>query len=829
VERWAQSQNGLGQVVLLSGEAGIGKSRLVETLRQRLGSEGMTSIVLRCSPYYTNSALYSVIDHLQRLLHFHREDTPEERLDKLEHSLREYRFARDEVMPLFATLLSVPLPDGRYPPLHLSPQQQKRKTAEALIAWLVETAERQPLLAVWEDLHWADPSTIELLSLIIDQSRTARMLTLLTCRPEFQPSWSPRSHLTHLTLNRFTHPQVELLIAQAMDGKSLPPEVVQQVVAKTDGVPLFVEELLKMVVESGLVREEADRYVLNGPLPPLAIPATLQDSLMARLDRLAPVKDVAQLGAVLGRSFPYDVMQAVSSLDEEALQRGLAQLVDAELLYQRGHPPQAQYLFKHALIQDAAYQSLLKSTRQQYHLRIAQVLAAQFPETAETQPELLAQHYTEAGLAQQATKYWLRAGQRANERSAYVEAIAHCTKGLALHETLPETPERAQHELMLCLALGTPLVATKGHGAMDVERVFSRARALCAQGGSTAHRFQALAGLFVFYELRGALRIAHELTQELLTMAQHEPVTVFRPRACACGGQTFLYLGDLTSARTTFEQGMAVYDPRRHSPQVLGIWQDSGVTCLSFVALILWLQGYPDQAKATSHNALTLSEQLSHPFTTAFAAFQAASLHRLLRERPQVQEHVEMVRVLETTYGLTQFSAQSTMMQGWALATQGDATEGMAQLREGLDVHRAKGTELGLPSYLTMLAEVYLIQGRIDEGLTVVTEALALVDKNEERWWEAELHRLKGELLVSQVASRESEGEACLQQSLAVARRQEAKSLELRTAMSLARLWQQQGKRAEAHALLAPIYGWFTEGFDTADLQEAKALLEALT
>jgi class 3 adenylate cyclase len=330
MERWAQSQDGLGQVVLLSGEAGIGKSRLVEALRQRLGSEGMTSIVLRFSPYYTNSALYPVIDHLQRLLHFHREDTPEEKLDKLEHSLREYRFARDEVVPLFAALLSVTLPDGRYPPLLLSPQQQKRKTAEALVAWLIEAAERQPLLAVWEDLHWADPSTLELLSLIIDQSRTARMLTLLTCRPEFQPPWPPRSPLTHLTLNRFTHLQVERLIAQAMHGKSLPPEVVQQVVAKTDGVPLFVEELLKMILESGLVREEADRYVLTGPLPPLAIPATLQDSLMARLDRLSTVKEVAQLGAVLGRAFSYDVIKAVSSMDEVTLQHGLAQLVTCQ-------------------------------------------------------------------------------------------------------------------------------------------------------------------------------------------------------------------------------------------------------------------------------------------------------------------------------------------------------------------------------------------------------------------------------------------------------------------------------------------------------------------
>ena len=344
VERWAQSQDGLGQVVLLSGEAGIGKSRLVEALRQRLGSERMTSIVLRCSPYYTNSALYPVIDHLQRLLHFHREDTPEAKLDKLEHSLREYRFARDEVMPLFAALLSVPLPDGRYPPLHLSPQQQKRKTAEALVAWLVEAAERQPLLAVWEDLHWADPSTLELLSLIIDQSRTARMLTLLTCRPEFQPPWSPRSHLAHLTLNRFIQPQVERLIAQAMRGKPLPAEVVQQVVAKTDGVPLFVEELLKMISGVWAGAGGSGPLCADWPTAAVAIPATLQDSLMARLDRLASVKSRAQLGAVLGRIVSLWLLQAVAPLDEATLQRGAGQFVEAELLYQRGHPPQATYI-----------------------------------------------------------------------------------------------------------------------------------------------------------------------------------------------------------------------------------------------------------------------------------------------------------------------------------------------------------------------------------------------------------------------------------------------------------------------------------------------------
>jgi class 3 adenylate cyclase/predicted ATPase len=838
VERWAQSQDGLGQVILLSGEAGIGKSRLVEALRQRLGSEEMASIVLRCSPYYTHSALYPVIEHLQRLLHFHREETPEEKLDKLEHSLREYGFACDEVVPLFAALLSVPLPEGRYPPLPLSPQQQKRKTAEALVAWLVEAAERQPLLAVWEDLHWADPSTLELLSLIIDQSRTARMLTLLTCRPEFQPPWSPRAHLAHLTLNRFIQPQVELLIVQAMRGKPLPAEVVQQVVAKTDGVPLFVEELLKMVVEAGLVREEADHYVLNGPLPPLAIPATLQDSLMARLDRLAPVKEVAQLGAVLGRSFPYDVMRAVSPLDEEALQRGLAQLVEAELLYQRGHPPQAQYLFKHALIQDAAYQSLLKSTRQQYHQHIAQVLEAQFPETAETQPELLAQHYTEAGLIEQAIPYWQRAGQDAIARSANMEAISHLTTALALLRTLPETPARTQHELEVHLALGTPLVLTKGHAAPEVATTYARACELCQQLGDTPQLFAALLGLRRYYFTRGELPTARDLAEQLLGLAQRLDDRGLVVRAHHMLEEDLLFLGEFAQVCAHAEQGLALYDPAAHRTQVVLYGNDSGVGCRIFAAVALWMLGYPDQALQRSDEALAWAQELAHPFNLVFALTHAARLHLFRREPPRVLAWADAAVTLAREHSFAQFLAQASMLRGWALVEQGQGAAGLAQLRQGMTAWRATGAHPRLLDF-ALLAGMYGQMAQPAEGLRVLAEAQAVAETRREQLWAAELHRLRGALVlqsggraqhsgVSTSPLEETEVERCFCQALDIARRQEAKSLELRAAMSLARLWQQQGKRDEARELLAPVYGWFTEGFDTADLQETKALLEEL-
>ena len=451
--RWEQSKEGLGQVVLLSGAAGLGKSSLVAALRAQVGREGYARLTLRCSPYYTNSALYPVIEHLQQVLQFERTDPPETKLAKLEQGLQTCRLPREEVVPLFGALLAVPLPAERYPARSMSPQQQRQQTQDALVAWLLEEATRQPVLAVWEDLHWADPTTLELLGLLVEQTPTAAMLHVLTFRPEFSPPWPTRSHMTPITLHRLERPQVEALIAHLAGGKALPAEVVAHIVAKTDGVPLYVEELTKMLLASDLLRAEAEHYVLTGPLSTMAIPETLQDSLMARLDQLTTAKEVAQLGAVLGREFAYDMLRAISSQDEATVQDGLARLVAAELLYQRGRPPRAWYMFKHALIQDAAYASLLRSTRQQVHQQVAQLLEARFPEIVETQPEFVAQHYTAADFAEQAVPYWQRAGEQASERSAYLEAISHLTTGIELLKTLPETPARTKQSLTLTLPL----------------------------------------------------------------------------------------------------------------------------------------------------------------------------------------------------------------------------------------------------------------------------------------------------------------------------------------------------------------------------------------
>jgi class 3 adenylate cyclase/predicted ATPase len=826
--RWEQSKAGLGQVVLLSGEAGIGKSALVEALRAQVRAEGLRRIAVRCSPYHTNSALYPVITHLEQLLQFEPDDPPATRLAKLEAGLRPSGLPVAEVVPLLAGLLAVPQPAEHYAPLTLTPPQQKQQTLDALVAWLTAAAERQPVLVAWEDLHWADPTTLEALGLVIEQAPTVPMLHVLTYRPEFTPPWPPRSHITPLVLNRLERPQVEALITQRAAGKKLPAEVVQYIVAKTDGVPLYVEELTEMLLASPLLREAADQYVLTGPLRMVAIPDTLQDALMARLDQLNRAKEVAQLGAVLGREFTYELLQAIAPQDEDTLQAGLAQLVRAELLYQRGRPPRARYLFKHALIQDAAYASLLKSTRQQVHQQVAQVLETRFPALVKTQPELVAQHYTAAGCAEQAVRYWQQAGQQASERSAHLEAVSHVTTGIELLTTLPETPTRTQQALSLHIALGAALLMTKGHAAPEVEHAYTQARALCQQVGETPELVPVLFGLWRFYGVRSQLHTARELGETLLRLAQQAHDPAFAVIAHYALGATWLYLGALPTARQHVEEAIARYTPDQRRAPAFRIGNDPGVACRTYAAVTLWLLGYPDQALAHIHKALALARELSHPFSLAWARSMAALVSQLCRDVPAVHEQAEAAIALSTEQGFTQWAALGTSLRGWALAQQRAREQGMAQVRQGIAALQATGAALFVPYFCTMLADVCDHLGHTEDGLQALAEAHTLVEQQEERWWEAEISRLQGVLLLRQPGTLPAEAETCLQRALDVARHQEAKSLELRAAMSLARLWQQQGKRAEAYDLLGPVYNWFTEGFDTADLREAKALLGEL-
>lgn len=826
--RWEQSKAGLGQVVLISGEAGIGKSALVERLRAQVRAEGLPRMAFRCSPYHTNSALYPVITYLERLWQFAPDDSPATKLAKLDAELWPSRLPQAEVVPLLAGLLSVPLPVERYPALTLTPQQQKQQTLDALTAWMMAEAERQPVLVAWEDLHWVDPTTLELLGLVLDQAPTVPMLHVLTCRPEFSPPWPPRSHITPLVLNRLKRSQVEALVMQRAGGKTLPVEVVQYIVAKTDGVPLYVEELTKMLLASPLLLAEADQYVLTGPLHTVAIPDTLQDALMARLDQLHMAKEVAQLGAVLGREFAYELLQAIAPQNEDTLRAGLAQLVKAELLYQRGRPPRARYIFKHALIQDAAYASLLKSTRQQVHQRVAAVLEAHFPALVETQPELVAQHYTAGGCTERALRYWQRAGQHASDRSANLEAISHFTTGIELLTTLPETPGYTQQALALHSALGAAPQMAKGFAAPEVERAYTRARELCQQVGETPELVPVLYGLWRFYLGRAQFHTVREIGDTLLRLAQQANIPTHAVIAHLALGITSFCLGVLPMARQHLEDGIARYTPEQHRAPLFRIGHDPGVNCRGWAAMTLWGLGYPAQALARLHEALSLAHALSHPFSLAYAQCWAALVAQLRRDVSAAHEQAAAAVTLSTQQDFTLWGAWGTSLRGWALAVQGQGDEGLTQVRQGIAASRATGTALLVPYFCTVLADVSAHLGHIEDGLQALAEAHTLMEQHGDRWCEAEVYRLRGVLLLRQPGTSQAEAEAWLQRALDVARCQEAKSLELRAAVNLARLWQQQGKRTEAHALLAPIYGWFTEGFDTADLREATALLDGL-
>jgi class 3 adenylate cyclase/predicted ATPase len=829
LERWAQAKSGHGQVILLTGDAGIGKSRLVQVLKEHLATEPHIRWECRSAEYSQNTALFPLVDLFQRLLRFEAHEPPDEKLGKLEQALSQYRLPVEETVPLFAPLLALPVPENRYPLLNLSPQRQRQKTLETIVAILLELAEHQPVLFIIEDLHWTDPTTLEFLGLLVEQVPTAAIYTLLTCRPHFQPSWHHRSYLSEITVNRLSHVQVEQIVTGMTDGKTFPAAVLQQIVEKTDGVPLFVEELTKALLESGHLKVVNGHYELIGSLSTYAIPATLQDSLMARLDRLMTAKVIAQLGAVIGRQFSYDLLQAVSQLDAMTVQRELGRLVEAELVYQRGVPPQSTYVFKHALIQDAAYESLLKSTRQHYHQRIAQVLEEQFAETAEAQPELLARHYTGAGLNEQAVRYWYKAGQRASERFAYVEAIRHLRTGLELLQTLPETHERVQREVDMLIALGASLHATKSIAAPEVEQTYLRAQHLCQHLDEPQRLFPVLRGLWNHYNIRGEYQTAYALGEQLLTLAQQVQDSGMLCAAHRAVGTTLFWMGAVASAQTHFAQGIALYDPTQHRTSAFLYGEDAGVVCHSYAAWTLWSLGYPAQALARSQEAMTLAQQRAHPFSLAFALGLTAQFHQYRREVRWTQERAAAVINLSQEQGFPHWRAVGCTFRGWALAQQaGQAKEGIEQLTQGLRAIRATGVELRRPYYLALLAQAYGIMGQAEAGLTALAEALALVDTTGERWSEPELYRLKGELLLQQSSDNQVEAEACFHKALEIARSQQAKSLELRTATSLARLWQQQGKRQEAHDLLAPVYHWFTEGFDTADLQEAKALLDEL-
>ena len=652
LRRWEHAKAGEGQVVLLSGEAGIGKSRIIQTLREQLAAQPHTRLIYYCSALHVNSSLFPVLAQLERAAGLARDEPPERQLDKLEELLGRAVADVRGVAPLVAALLSIP-DRGRYPPLNMSPQRQKEKTLEALLAQLDGFAARAPVLMVFEDVHWIDPTSRELLDLTVERVQSLRAMLVVTHRPEFVSPWIGQAHVTLLSLNRLGRRQGTAMIEQLTGGKILPAPVLEQIAAKSDGVPLFVEELTKAVLEFDLLRDEGDRYALTGPLPEFAVPATLRDSLMARLDRTALIKEVAQIGAALGREFSYELLSEVAPLDENTLREGLAQLCSCELVFRRGAPPDATYVFKHALVQDAAYSSLLKSKRQQLHSRIAQVIEERFPETAQSQPELLARHYSQACLIGPAVDCWLKAGQLALTRSATAEAVAQLSEGLELLSDLPGGLERSERELDLQVTLGGALIAANGFAAPETGRAWARARELCQQLQlpQSPRLAKAMYGQYVFYHVRAEFGASRGVAEEMLRLAEGQDDPVYRLMGHRTLGNVLVVLGELVEAREHLERALALYDSAQHRSLAMHYTFDPRIASLSYLSLALVALGYPDQALLRSREAVAYANELCHFNSVAQALFFGCVAHQLLGDRRAVHEQADAVISLSNEQG----------------------------------------------------------------------------------------------------------------------------------------------------------------------------------
>jgi predicted ATPase len=833
-DRWAQARAGQGGVVLVAGEPGIGKSRLIWALQQHVAESPDAFVVrLDCSPYFMNTAFYPVVQMLERVLEFGQDDDAGQRLDKLDGLLAQYGFDLSTVGPLLAGLLAVPF-EGRYPPLDLPADRQRQLTIDRLITILLVRADYQPLLLVAEDLHWIDPSSLDLLTQLIGHVPQTRQLVVLSFRPEFKPPWPEGPGLERLDLGRLDR-EASARIVTEIAGMPAPAELLDQLVDKADGVPLYLEELTKLVSEQGLIRDGNGRPGPARPGPALAIPATLADSLTARLDRLTDAKGVAQLGAAIGRQFSYELFAAVAettaSVDTRALRRNLARLVDAGLLFAEHDARGETYTFKHALIQDAAYGSLLRTTRLQYHRHIAQALTGHFPATAETAPELLAHHYTQAGMMAEAVPCWLDAGQRALRASANPEAIAHLTTGLDLLAGLPAGPQRAGVELQYRLALGPAYMAIRGYAAPEVEACYQRARELCRELGDTPQLVPVLHGLWSYHIVRAQHTSAFTLGEQVLQLGAATGDDGLLLQGNMELGWLYFFQGELEQAREHLERVLALYDHERHSSHAFIYGDNPATSARSALASVLWLLGYPDQALRCSEDNLEILRSLvQHPYSVAFGFTVAAFLRQYLGDPPAARALAEEAVVISEAHGLAFIGPMASMFEGWARTREDELDEGMAQMRRGLAAQLATGAELARPYWLWLLAEACQRTGATREGLALLDDADAAVEHTHDHYWEAEIHRLRGRLLLATAEpAAPASAEACYRRALEVARRQGARSLELRAAVSLSRLWQAADRHDEARELLAPIYGRFTEGLDHLELREAAALLDELS
>jgi class 3 adenylate cyclase/predicted ATPase len=825
LRRWWKVKTGEGQVVLLSGEPGIGKSRLTAALMERLAGEPHTQLRYFCSPQYADSALHPIIGQMERAAGFAHDDTAQVKLDKLDALLAQ-SFAAPQDAAMFVEMLSLKSDDGRYPTVDMAPEQRRQKTLQALTVQLEALSQQKPVLMIFEDAHWADPTSLEAFGRAVDRLRTLRVLLIVTHRPEFEPPWVGRPYVTALILNRLGGREIAAIIDSITGNKLLAPSVRQDIIERTDGIPLFVEEMTKAVLEAE-TEGEVSQTTARVPPSAQAVPASLHASLMARLDRLGDAKNVTQIGAAIGREFSFPLLAAVANKPEAELVSALDRLIAAGLLFRQGVPPYATYLFKHGLVQDAAYGTLLREPRRALHGRIAETLETRFAAAAE--PELIARHLTEAGRIEQAIDYWLTAGQRAMQQSAHIEAERHLRAGLGLLSGLPDTAARDDREITLQNTLGVCLMPTRGFGNPEVTAAFTRAAEISTRIGNVPGLFVALRGNGQYHMISGNLRAAANDAHRVLALAEEVGNRDFLMEAHHLAWSTFWSAGDFRAAQQHADEGISRYERERdHHLTYTYSGHDPGMCARAYKSLSLALLGYPDQSLAWCRDMLALAEALAHPFTLGIALWVACGQHQLRREPDAFREFGERMIRHGTEKGLGIITLAGNVYRGEAMTYNGEFAEGIAQMREGINALRSIGTLHTLSMNVAGLAEAYARCGNIDDGLATIEEAFAMTRPDGEQFCLPEIHRVKGELLLARSPHDRDAAEAAFGEALSVAGALQAKVMKLRAAMSLARLWRDQGKTQQARELLAPVYGWFTEGFDTRDLKEAKALLEEL-
>ncbi len=832
LRRWARAKTGEGQVVLLSGEAGIGKSRLTAALLESVAAEPHTRLRYFCSPQHTDSAFYPIIGQMERAAGLGYDDKPQAKLDKLDAVLAQTSTSPEDAA-LFAEMLSLPN-DGRYPALALTPEQRRQRTLEALMAQTEALTRSSPVLMIFEDAHWTDPTSLEAFGRLVDQFAGLRVLLIVTFRPEFEAPWIGRPHVTALTINRLAQRDIDAMIDRVVGNKQLPASIRQDIIERTDGIPLFVEEMTKAVLEAE-TEGESRQTAAAVPSPALAVPASLHASLMARLDRLGSAKEVAQVGSVIGREFSYTLLAAVVRKPDAELELALDRLIQAGLLFRQGVPPHATYLFKHALVQDAAYGTLLREPRRALHARIAETLEIQFAEIAESKPELLARHCTEAGLIEKAAVLWGKAGQRSLARSALVEAAEQLTRALAQIAALPATPALRREQIKLQVALITPLIHVKGYAAPETKVATERARLLIEQAEALGEPvedplllFSVLYGFWVANYVAFNGNATLELAVQFLALAEKKGATVPLMVGHRLMGTSLMSTGDIAPGRAHYDQALALYDPAEHRPLATRFGQDVGVAILCYRSRDLWLLGYPEAALADAEHALKDAREIGQAGTLMYALGHLPLTHILIGNNATANAQANQVVALADEKGALLWKSEGMRNQGCVLALTGKASEAVQMMTSGITGFRSTGATVWDPFYLSYLARAHAELGQFDDAWRYVGEAMTAVETTKERWFEAEIQRIAGEIALKSPVPDAAKAETYFERALAVARQQQAKSWELRAAMSMARLWRDQGKRHEARDLPAPVYGWFTEDFDTLDLKEAKALLDEL-